>query len=619
MRKIFLIAMSTILFLCSCGAPQDKNDQSPNIYRKATSQEMSLAVTFLPEGWSFSSPIVVDIGQKYLFAEAVKYDKGGGKSERFMAFRIDGDLVLDVYDSLPSRFRIVDDSGISKNHETKYKVETDLFPEDGKPVQELDGGVHVPVCWTDDDYPATWSPVYIIRNDKVVSLPMWPKVLQTVVGPAKIGEENVLVSIELESLTRISASSEEPIYVPAIYAPAIDRVMKKKDGIWVDACEEFQSYGQKKADEILDTPNGELDFENLRKVYLYGLVYGFKDEAIRKIESRIESDPNLKNNPLGKDRVFIKKITSEDDYQPIYPGREEARLFLQPDPKRMETFKLSIDKKYVVEAVRMADDKTLFAIASTQGNDGQQEKALFFASFAGDLIASLYKTSISGLTTFGFMEGADLWGYEGLAPFPVYPVGINEIGDFEHSRSIVFKIEDGKPVQVPFEFEKGEVARGVKVVGERAYIYAISEHFGSPFGIAYKDRLMEYSGDSFREIWPILSSMQGKAVSDDYEKNGLELLIDAKKALLSKEELTDYYSYYSAIDAWFCFETGMSIDIHGQNIIDFMKTLQNKRNFDQASEMATKMQGALKTSKKLTEVWGEEQLEYPPVSWEKIK
>ena len=285
---------------------------------------------------------------------------------------------------------------------------------------------------------------------------MWPKVLQTIVGPAKIGEENVLVSIELESLTRISASSEEPIYVPAIYAPAIDRVMKKKDGIWVDACEEFQSYGQKKADEILDTPNGELDFENLRKVYLYGLVYGFKDEAIRKIESRIESDPNLKNNPLGKDRAFIKKITSEDDYQPIYPGREEARLFLQPSPKRMEVFRSSIDKKYVVEAIRMADDNSLFAIASAQESDGQQEKILFFASFAGDSISGLYKTSISGLAAFGFMEGADLWGYEGLAPFPVYPVGVNEVGDFEHPRSIVFKVEEDKPVQVLLNLKRAK-------------------------------------------------------------------------------------------------------------------------------------------------------------------
>jgi len=113
--------------------------------------------------------------------------------------------------------------------------------------------------------------------------------------------------------------------------------------------------------------------------------------------------------------------------------------------------------------------------------------------------------------------------------------------------------------------------------------------------------------------------MQGKAVSNDYEKNGLELLVDAKKALLSKEELTDYYSYYSAIDAWFCFETGMSIDIHGQNVIDFMKTLQNKRNFEQASEMAAKMEEALETGKKLVEVWGEDQVEYPPVSWEKVE
>lgn len=614
MRKAFLILMPAILLLCSCGAPQDKNTQAPGIYRKATSQEMSLTGAFLPEGWSFSSPIVVDIGQKYLFAEAVKHDNDGGKSERFMAFRIDGDSVLDVYDSLLSHLHIVDDSGASKNQEPKYKVETALFPEDGKPVQELDGGVYVPVHWTDGDYPATWSPVYIIRNDKVVSLPMWPKVLQTVTGPAKIKRENVLIAVEREPSDKIRTSPEEPIYVPTI-----DRVMKKKGGIWVDACEEFQGYGQKKADEILAISNGELDFENLRRIYLYGLAYGFKDEAIRKIESRIESDPNLKNNPLGKDRAFIKKITSEDNYQPIYPGREEARLFLQPDPKRMETFKLSIDKKYVVEAVRMADDKSLFAIASTQGNDGQQEKALFFASFAGDSIASLYKTSISGLTTFGFMEGADLWGYEGLAPFPIYPVGVNEVGDFEHPRSIVFKIEDGKPVQIPFEFEKGEVARGVKVVGERAYIYVLSEHFGSPFGIAYKDRLMEYSDGSFREVWPMLSSMQGKAVSNDYEKNGLELLVDAKKALLSKEELTDYYSYYSAIDAWFCFETGMSIDIHGQNVIDFMKTLQNKRNFEQASEMAAKMEEALETGKKLVEVWGEDQVEYPPVSWEKVE
>ncbi len=614
MRKIFLIAMSAALFLCSCGTPPNKNGQAPNVYRKATSQEILLAGTFLSEGWSFSSPIVVDIGQKYLFAEAVKHDNDGGKSGRFMAFRIDGDSVLDVYDSLPSHLHVIDDSGTSKNQETKYEVEFDIFPEDGKPVQELDGGMYVPARWTDDDYPATWSPVYIIRNGKVISLPMWPKVLQTVTAPAKIGDEEVLVAVEREPSSKISASPEEPIYVPAI-----DRVMKKKDGIWVDACEEFQGYGQKKADEILAVPNGELDFENLRKVYLYGLAYGFKDEAIRKIESRIESDPNLKNNPLGKDRAFIKKITSEDDYQPIYPGREEARLFLQPGPKRMEAFKSSVGEKYLVEAVRMADDNSLFAIASAQGNDGQQEKALFFASFADDSISSLYRTSISGLTTFGFIEGADLWGYEGLAPFPIYPVGVNEVGDFEHPRSVVFWIGGSKPVRIPFEFEKGEVARGVKVVGERAYIYTISEHFGSPFGIAYKDRLMEYSGGSFREIWPILSSMQGKAVSDDYEKNGLELLLDAKKALLSKEELTDYYSYYSAIDAWFCFETGMSIGTHGQNIIDFMKTLQSKRNFDQASEMAIKMQEALKTSKKLTEVWGEEQVEYPPVLWEKVK
>ncbi|HPV87531.1 MAG TPA: hypothetical protein PLC49_08095, partial [Caldisericia bacterium] len=74
-----------------------------------------------------------------------------------------------------------------------------------------------------------------------------------------------------------------------------------------------------------------------------------------------------------------------------------------------------------------------------------------------------------------------------------------------------------------------------------------------------------------------------------------------------------------AIDAWFCFETGMSIGTNGQNVADFMKTLQSKRNFDQASEMAIKMQEALKTSKKLTEVWGEEQVEYPPVLWEKVK
>ncbi len=612
LKKLFLIVISATLFLCSCGTPQNKNDQSPNIYRKATSQEISLAGAFLPEGWSFSSPVVVDIGQKYLFAEVVKHDNDGGKSERFMAFRIDGNSVLDVYDSLPSHLHIIDDSGVSRNQETG--VEANLFPEDGKPVQELDGGVYVPVHWTDGDYPATWSPVYIIRNDKVVSLPMWPKVLQTVTGPAKIGDEEVLVAVEREPSDKIRTSPEEPFYLPAI-----DRVMKKKDGIWVDACEEFQGYGRKKADEILAVPNGELDFENLRKVYLYGLAYGFKDEAIRKIESRIESDPNLKNNPLGKDREFIKKITSEDDYQPIYPGREEARLFLQPGPKRMEAFKSSVGEKYLVEAVRMANDNSLFAIASGQENDDQQEKVLFFTSFADDSTSGLYKTSISGLTTFGFMEGADLWGYEGLAPFPIYPVGVNEVGDFEHPRSVVFRVEDGKPVQVPFEFEKGEVARGAKVVGEKAYIYAISEHFGSPFGIAYKDRLMEYSGDSFREIWTMLSSMQGKAVSDDYEKNGLELLVDAKKALLSKEELTDYYSYYSAIDAWFCFETGMSIGTNGQNVADFMKTLQSKRNFDQASEMAIKMQEALKTSKKLTEVWGEEQVEYPPVLWEKVK